>query len=123
VTVETALCLPILFLLIFALLEFSRVNEIRHSIHDAAYEAARRGLAAGATVADVQNRARSFLQASWISNASVTVAPDPITQATAQVTVTISVPLNANGWGPSRFFLNRTLTSTITLNRDVTGSY
>ena len=81
-SVEAALCIPILFLLFFAQFEFSRVNSMRHSIHDATYEAARRGIPAGATVADIQARATQLLNATSVKNATVTVTPGTITQTT-----------------------------------------
>ena len=116
---EFAVTAPIVFLLFFAQLEFSRANLIRHSIQSAAYEGARRGIVPGATVADVREAATSILTAVSARDAVVTVDPTVIQPDTSQVTVTIDIPLISNTWGAAKFLRDRTLTSSITLNREM----
>ena len=61
VTVEFAICAPILFIIFFASLEFGRVNMIRQSVENAVYEGSRRGIVPGATAADCRTAAQNVL--------------------------------------------------------------
>ncbi len=120
-SVEMAICLPILFLILLGALEFSRMNMLRNSIDNAAYEGARRGVVPGATATDCMNAAVSVLTAVGANSASVSVAPPFIDDTTPQVTVTISVPLSSNSWGPARFLSGATLRSVSTKSREFVG--
>ncbi len=120
-TVEMAICIPIVFLILLGTLEFSRMNMLRNSIDNAAYEGARRGVVPGATASDCINAAVSVLTAVGARSASVSVAPPLIDDNTTQVTVTISVPLSSNSWGPARFLGGATLRSVSTKSREFVG--
>ena len=97
-TVEMAVTLPVLFLFVFAALEFAGMNVIRHTVDNAAYEAARRGIVPGATVADVVNEATVIMGFVGAENVTVNVVPATITQDTDELTVTVNVPVAGNGW-------------------------
>ena len=73
VLVEFALCAPILFFFFFTAFEFSRVNMIRQSIENAAYEGSRRGIVPGATAEDCKNAARVVLNSISARVATVNV--------------------------------------------------
>ena len=118
--VEFAVTAPILFIIFFAMIEFARFNMIRHGIDCAVYEGARRGIVPGATVNDVQGAATSILNAVSAIDGSVTVVPGALTPETTQVTVTVSVPFNSNGWVFPRFFQGQALTRSCTLAREQT---
>ena len=118
VVLEFALCAPLLFLIFFAALEFTRANMLRQSIENAVYEGARRGIVPGATVDEVVAEAQSVLNAVATRNASVTVSPTVITADTLEVTVSVSVPLNDNAWITPKFLKDRLLTSSLTLARE-----
>lgn len=120
-TVEMAICIPIVFLILLGAIEFSRMNMLRNSIDNAAYEGARRGVVPGATATDCLNTAVSVLNAVGTKSASVSVAPSIIDDNTTQVTVTISVPLSSNSWGPARFLGGVTLRSVSTKSREFVG--
>ena len=120
-TVEMAICIPIVFLILMGTLEFSRMNMLRNSIDNAAYEGARRGVVPGATASDCLNTSLSVLTAVGARNASVSVTPPTIDDNTTQVTVTISVPLSSNSWGPARFLSGATLRSVSTKSREFVG--
>lgn len=120
-TVEMAICIPIVFLILLGAIEFSRMNMLRNSIDNAAYEGARRGVVPGATATDCLNTAVSVLNAVGTKSASVSVAPPIIDDNTTQVTVTISVPLSSNSWGPARFLGGVTLRSVSTKSREFVG--
>ena len=121
VTVEFALALPILLLFTFAGLEFSRVNMIRNTAINAAYEGARMGIVPGATVADCEAAANELLSFVDISGGSVVASPSPIQPSTESVTVTVTIPITAaNSFITPEYFLGRTITSSVTLPREAT---
>lgn len=120
-TIEMAICIPILFLVLLGALEFSRMNMLRNSVDNAAYEGARRGVVPGATATDCQNAALGVLNAVGANSASISVTPPIINDATTQVTVTISLPVSANSWGPARFLGGATLRSVSTKSREFVG--
>lgn len=117
-TVEFAVTLPVVLLLFFGSIEFARVNMLRHTAAQAAYEGARRGIVPGATASDVENVTEQVLDSAFASGYTVTVTPSTITQSTTQVTVDISLPLAANGWIEPMYFGGKTLTKSFTLQRE-----
>jgi Flp pilus assembly protein TadG len=118
VIVEFAICVPILFLFFFAALEFSRVNMIRQTIENATYEGSRRGIVPGATAADCRTAAQLVLNTVATNNAQITVTPNVITPETSQITVEISVPVDSNSWVIPFFFKNKTLSNSMTMQRE-----
>ena len=120
-SVEMAICIPIVFLILLGALEFSRMNMLRNSIDNAAYEASRRGVVPGATATDCINSAATVLTAVGARSATISVAPPVIDDNTTQVSVTISVPLSANSWGPARFLGGTTLRAVSTKSREFVG--
>jgi Flp pilus assembly protein TadG len=119
--VEFAIAAPVLFLTIFASIEFARVHMIRNTIGNACYEAARRGIVPGVTAQDVRDEANLLLSTASIAGATVTVTPTTIQHTTPEVTVSISVPMNANGWIAPMFFGGKTLAASSTLARESYG--
>lgn len=118
VTVEFAICAPLLFLTFFASLEFARVNMIRQSVENAVYEGCRRGIVPGATADDVRAAAQGVLDSVLISSAQITVNPSVITDNTAELTVSVQVPINANSWVLPFFFNGKSVSGSITLVRE-----
>lgn len=120
-SVEFAMTAPILFLLLLAAFEFSRVYALYHTCEIAAAEGARRGIVPGATAADCQTAAADELTLVGIKNYTVTVSPSTILTNTETISVTANVPVTlANGYILPRFFLGKTLSKTITLPREQT---
>ena len=112
VTVEFALAAPILFMVVFAGIEFSCVNT--------AFDGARKGIVSGATAAQCRTEAELLLNALDLKGYTVTVTPAKISPTTTDVTVTIAVPLGTeNLLLTPRFVLGSTLTRSVTLQRDV----
>ena len=116
--VEFAVTLPLVLLLFFGSIEFSRVNMLRHSAAQAAYEGARRGIVPGATAADVRAAASAIMDAAFAANYTVDVVPATITPTTTYVTVNISLPLATNSWVVPNYFASQTLTKSFTLERE-----
>ena len=120
VTVEFALVAPLVFFIVFAAIEFARLNMLVNSMENACYEAARRGIIPGATVANVEAEANQILQAVGAVNSTVTVTPAVITNQTPEITVAISIPLNDNAWVTPNFTKNAVVSRSCTLTREVT---
>ena len=117
--VEFAVAAPILILFTFAGIEFSRVNSIRNTMENAAYEGARRGVVPGATAAACQATAQNLLDVIQVNDSSVTVNPATISPDTDTITVTVSVPLSAaNGYVTPQYYLGQSLQTSITLPRE-----
>ena len=112
--VEFAIVAPIFFLLVLASLEFGRMNMIRHTADQAAYEAARYAMVPGATAAEARAKANSLLQIVGTRGATVTV----IGPTDDEVTVNVSVPMNQNGWISPRFSKDHTIRATSTLKTE-----
>lgn len=122
VTVEMAISASILFLFVFAAVEFARMNMIRHTVDNAAYEGARRAIALGATAADATSRARELLGTVAIRGGEIEVDPPTIDRSTREVKVTITVPAQGNGFIAPQFFRGKVFISECQLTRDVVSS-
>lgn len=119
-TVETALVSTLLFAVIFAGMELSRVNVIRNTIENAAYEGARTGMIAGATNAECVASAQTYLDIIGVGTSGINVTPAVLDDSVKNVTVTVDVTMDgSNGYVFPTFFLGKTLRSTITLAREV----
>ena len=118
-TVEMALVTPLMFLFMFAGMEFSRANMIRNVIDNAAFEGARQGIVPGAAAADCIAAAEQQLDIVRINDYTVAVNPPTIDQNTTEVTVTVSIPLSTNALPMSRFIGTNTLVRQVTLQREI----
>ena len=98
VTVETAIVLPVVFAIMFAAVDCARLNMVRNSVQNAAYEGARNAITPGATSTEAKNAAKAILNGVGVKNYTITVSPSTITTSTDKVTVTITVPLKDNSW-------------------------
>jgi Flp pilus assembly protein TadG len=96
--VEVAFVLPALVLLLFGAIEFYRLKMVQHTADIAAYAAARRVVVMGATAAEGQAKGLEMCTVSGVRGATVTVTPDPILNATTEVTASVAVPLRQNSW-------------------------
>lgn len=116
--VEFAIVAPVFFMILFAMFEFSRLNVIRHTADNAAYEAARLAIVPGAEAADAIAEANRLLGAVGARGASVTVDPPNLGVDTRQVTVAVEVPMSQNAFVVSRFTGTTTLRSQSTLRTE-----
>lgn len=90
----------------------------RHSIEQAAYEAARLGIVPGRTPAEVTAKARQILAATGVRNATITVTPTAFTTSTATVTVEIRCKYSDNSWLKPVFLTNTDMYSAMTLDHE-----
>ena len=119
--VEFALVAPIFFLLLLSSFEFSRLNVIRHTADNAAYEAARIAMVPGATAAEAITEANRIMDIAGARGTAVTVNPAAFGPSTSQITVTVDVPLDQNGWIVPRFTRAQTMRAVSTLKAERTG--
>ena len=117
-TVEFALTLPLVFMLLFGAIEFLYVNMVRCSAESAAYEGARRAVVPGATAQNAKDAAQAILDAVGTRNERITVSPGSITATTEAVTVTIEIPLDSNSLISPRYMRGKTLRKACTLQRE-----
>ena len=119
--VEFALGAPIFFLLLLASFEFARLNVIRHTADNAAYEAARIAMVPGATAAEAVAEANRILNIVGTRGGRVTVNPATLGPNTNQITVTVDVPMDQNGWITPKFTATQTMRAVSTLKAERTG--
>ncbi len=120
--VEFALMAPVALMITFALIEFSRVNMIRNTAQNAAYEGARAAIIPGGNAATAKESAEEVLATIRVKEATVTVDPNTITNTTPQITVTISIPLGKNMWLAPSYVMHQTMVRSCELNRESTQS-
>lgn len=118
-TVEFALCLPVVFALFFGAVEMSRLNAVRNTIDNAAYEGARRAILPGATKAKVDAKANTILTAGSIRRARITMNPPIVLSSTPRVTVTIEVQMDENSWVAPIYSKGLRLRRSCTLSREL----
>jgi len=116
--VEFAIVAPVFFLFILAAFEFSRLNVIRHTADNAAYEAARHAMVPGATATEAIDRANRILNIVGTRGATVTINPATLGLNDDEITVTIDVPLSQNGWVVPKFTAGKTLRASSTLRTE-----
>jgi Flp pilus assembly protein TadG len=116
--VEFAIVAPIFFMMMLASFEFSRLNVIRHTADNAAYEAARHAMVPGATAAEAVNQATSILRTVGARGAKVTINPTTLGPDVDSINVRVEVPMNQNGWIVPRFTSGTTLTAQSTLRTE-----
>ena len=113
--IEFSIVLPVFFMVLFAGFEFSRVCLVRNAAHNAAYQAARRVMVPGATVADANAEATRLLSVFGVNAFTLTVNPTPITLASDRVTVSINIPAGQCGWVVPMFTNSLTIHAGATL--------
>ncbi len=112
-TVEFALTAPLAFFLFFSALEFGRMNMVRHSLENAAYEGVRRGLVPNTSDAEIRTATQTVLDAVAVKKPKIEVA-----NAADEVSVTVRANFNDQGWFAPLIFYGKTLTSTLTISKD-----
>ncbi|MEX0937432.1 MAG: TadE/TadG family type IV pilus assembly protein [Pirellulales bacterium] len=123
--VEFAVMAPFLILLVFGMLEVGRALMVQHLLTNAVRDGARSATLESATAGEVEAQVASYLAASSVPGATVTVDPMDLTTAAPgdPVTVTASVPFDTVNWLPSSFFLEgATLDATMVMRRETSTS-
>jgi Flp pilus assembly protein TadG len=119
--VEFAVVAPIFLLLVFGMIEYGRMVMVYQILTNASREGARAAVLDGATTSSVSTSVNTYLTDAFISGATVTVAPNPPSNAHYgdPVTVTVSIPFSQVSWLPSPMYLgSQTLTSATVMRRE-----
>src|SRR5262245_10994809 len=118
VLVEFALAAPITFIMVFALIEFSRVAMLTNTAENAAYEGCRAAIIPGGTADKARTAANRLMSSVGAINSTITITPAVITEMTDEVTVEVSLSLNTNAWLIPTFTKNQTLIKRCKLTRE-----
>lgn len=118
VAVEFAIVVPLLFLFFFAGFEFMRVAMVRHTVDNAVYEGARVGIIPGGTNAEIRAEATRILGTIGIDEFTLDVEPANITDATEDITVRVTVPLDRTTYVPAQYFLGEEMQRELTMRRE-----
>ncbi len=102
-TLETAVSLPLLVILVFGVIEMANAVFLKQSMNLAAYEAAQ-----------AQAEGVRVLTALGIGNGATVTVVDELTE----VTVTVAVPAANVSWGLTRFCYGLTLRQWCTLTKE-----
>jgi Flp pilus assembly protein TadG len=117
-TVEFAVCATVMFSTIFACIELSRYLFVRQAIDQAAYEAARTGVIAGAIAGDVYSKANQMLAAQGIIVKNITVTPAVFTEKTTEISVEITCNYAGNTWVPPSFLPGKAIITRTVLDHE-----
>ncbi len=118
-TVELAVCLPVLVLLVFGSIEASSFVFLKQSLQVAAYEGVREAARAGQTASASTARAQNILDSRQVRNASIrfpAVSPNDAVRG-QQIVVEVSAqhPPIASGW---QWVPNRILTARVVMLKE-----
>ena len=119
--VEFAIVSPLLFLLVFGMIEYGRMIMVQQIITNASREGARLGVLDGSTTSGVQTSVTDYLTGASVDGATVTVDPSPPDSAGfgEPVTVTVSIPFNQVSWLPTPLFIGgKTLSASTIMRRE-----
>ena len=122
VLVEMAMCISLLFLLMFALIEFSRVLQIQHVAREAAFEGAREAASLDATTQSVQAQVNKVLSAGNLINVTTTITDgngNALAYSSSTATVSVSVDPAGNSWFINYVTPGNPISATITLDREI----
>lgn len=118
VVAEFAIAAPVFFVFLIAAFEFGRLNVIRHTADNAAYEAARHAIVPGATAAEAITKANSLMNVVGARNVNITVNPAILGDDVDTVTVTVDVPMASNGWIVPKFTSSSTMRGESTMRTE-----
>jgi Flp pilus assembly protein TadG len=112
--VELALVLPVIFIVFLGAIEVTRLNFLRHTATNVAYEAARTVIVPGSVPSEGQTLGMTLLeQVGAGNNSTVTVSRIGSDRVRAEV----RIPLRNNSWGVTMFF-DGALVQACTLTRE-----
>ena len=118
---ELAVCLPLLFLIIFGSIEACNAIFLRQALTEAAYEGALVGMKPSATTTQVEQRVQSILDARSITGSTIFAGEgvQPIEQLAtgARFRVRVSASVTGNVVGPRLFFGASTLEAELVSRR------
>jgi len=101
-TVEFALVLPIMLLILMGTVEFGRIMSVSQMLNSAAREGARAATLPGASNITVQDRVNQELASAGLPNGIIELTPSDVTTANRNdpVTVRVTLPYSDIAWMP-----------------------
>lgn len=119
-TVELALCLPLLLMIILGSLEACGMIFVSQSLHEAAYEGARVAVGKEATAALVTSRCQQIITARQVRDASIRISPsDPGTAVRgSSLTITVTAAANTNNVLAPWFYRDRQIEARCTMIKE-----
>ncbi len=116
---EFALVAPVLFLIIFASIEISRMYLLQNIAQDAAYDAARYAMVEGATTQDAVDKANESLSLFAAQGATVVVNNGSgIDNNSATISVRVTIPMKDNAFFLTPFYQGRNIETEMTIKRE-----
>jgi Flp pilus assembly protein TadG len=118
---EFAVCLPVIVLLVLGMIECCTMIFLKDSLTVAAYEGARTALVQDAEGNDVRRIAQEMLTQRRVRRGTIVIEPIDFERAAVgeYITVTVAAPADANAVIPGSFFRGRTLTSSVTMMKEL----
>lgn len=119
-TVEAAVCLPLLILLVFGAVESSNGIYLKQSLTIAAYEAAKIATAPRGTQAEATTRCGEVLAVRDVDSFQISFSPQNLDENTPRgqnVEVTVTVNADAAALGPLWIFAGQSLQRTVVMRR------
>ena len=117
-TVEMAMCLPVLLLVLFGSYELGRANLMRHACESAAYEGARVGIIPGTDRDKIAAASQFILRTVGVSDYQLTITPSDLSQSTETIEVVVEIPFEANSLIPVTFLKGASFRGTCLLLRE-----
>lgn len=119
-TVEAAVCLPLLIVLVFGSVESSNGIFLKQSLTIAAYEAAKIAAAPRGTIDTATTRCREVLAVRDVDNFEISFSPNNLTEDTprgVKIQVTVTVDADAAALGPLWILEGKSLQKTVVMRR------
>jgi len=118
-TVEMAVCLPVLVLLVFGGVEAAHFIQLKQNLTICAYEAAKKATRDDASMQDAIDRFNEIAVAKGITGASISFSPtfDTTTASGTEIAVQVTAPAESNYKMPVDYFQNRNLSAEVTMVR------
>ena len=113
-TVEFAVVAPVIFLMFLGCLEMSNLNFVPNMANDAAFQVARRAIIPGADVDAAISDSKDVMGVAGIKQVKIATS-----ETTDEFSVTVSVPMDANTWGLSRFVSGKSVVHKCVLSKQV----
>lgn len=119
-TVELAVCLPVITLIVFASIEACSMVFLQQSLQTTAYETARFAVAPRSVSATALDRGDQILADRRVKSATIELDPVDMeaTDEGTLVVARVSAPLDANRLLPRFFYGNQQLTAEVTMMRE-----
>lgn len=119
-TVELAVCLPVLMILVVGAIEGSNFIFLKQAVTVAAYESAQVVTRANGKKADAEQRTQQILAARSIDQTTITFTPaDPESAARGDlVTILVTAPASANSIGLNWFFDDQLVSASVSMVKD-----